>query len=65
MHDKDRRGHSQPAIDLSTGKGPKELKEFVLQQEEQHDEPLSTPRAPMDKNINRTVHMVLPMAPDA
>ena len=72
MHGNYRGGHSQPAIELSTGspmgeleKGPKELKGFAAPQEEQRYEPPSTLRDPRDKNINQRVHMVLPMAPDA
>ena len=71
MYDKYRWGHSQPAIELSTGspmgeleKGPKELKGLAVPQEEQQYESPSTPRAPGDKTINQRVHMELPMAPD-
>ena len=72
VHDKYKGGHSEPAIELSTGspmgeleKGPKELKGFAAPQEEQQYDSSSTHRAPRDKIINQRVHMELPMAPDA
>ena len=56
VHAKYRGGHSQPAIELSTGspmgeqqKGPKELKGLAAPQEEQQFEPSSTPRAPTNQ----------------
>ena len=71
VHEKYRRGHSQPAIELSTGspveeleKGYNELKGLAVALEEQQYESPSTPRAPRDKIINQRVHMELPMAPE-